>query len=72
MDGEEFTNKIPDIEAGGNADRPTHQMCLIHRDFKHFDASKANHFRYQNKNLSIMRAKQLSIMRAKAAEVTMG
>jgi len=47
-------------------------MCLIHRDFKHFDASKANHFRHQIKNSSIMRAKVLSIMRAKAAPVTMG
>jgi hypothetical protein len=39
-------------------------MCLIHGDFKHFEASKANHFQLQSKNSSIMRAKLLSIMRA--------
>jgi hypothetical protein len=47
-------------------------MCLIHRDFKHFAASKANHFRHRGKDSSIMRAKLLSIMRAKAAQVTSG
>jgi hypothetical protein len=47
-------------------------MCLIHGDFKHFDASKANHFRLQSKDSSIMRAKLLSIMRAEAAPVTSG
>jgi len=29
-------------------------MCLIHRDFKHFAASKANHFRHLRKVSSIM------------------
>ena len=70
LDGEEFTNKIPDIEASWDANLWTHQMCLIHRDFKHFAAPKANHFRLQSKNSSIMRAKLLSIMRAEAAPVT--
>ena len=72
LDGEEFTNKIPDIEAGWNANRWTHQMCLIHGDFKHFAASKANHFRHCRKVSSIMRAKDLSIMRPDAPQVTMG
>ena len=72
LDGEEFTNKIPDIEAGLRAKQQPHQMCLIHRDFKHFDGSKANHFRLHSKNSSIMRAKVLSIMRADAPQVTMG
>jgi hypothetical protein len=47
-------------------------MCLIHGDFKHFARSKANHFRLQSKDSSIMRAKLLSIMRAEAAPVTSG
>jgi hypothetical protein len=47
-------------------------MCLIHGDFKHFDTSKANHFRLQSKDSSIMRAKLLSIMREEAAPVTSG
>jgi hypothetical protein len=47
-------------------------MCLIHGDFKHFDGSKANHFRHQRKDSSIMRAKLLSIMRAERRGVTMG
>ena len=72
LDGEEFTNKIPDIEASWDANQQTHQMCLIHRDFKHFAASKANHFRPLRKDSSIMRAKLLSIMRARTKQVTMG
>ena len=72
MDGEEFTNKIPDIEASWDANRPIHQMCLIHGDFKHFAASKANHFPHCRKVSSIMRAKVLSIMLPDAGEVTMG
>ena len=72
MDGEEFTNKIPDIEAIWHANQPTHQMCLIHGDFKHFAASKANHFQQVRKESSIMRAKLLSIMRARRRQVTMG
>jgi len=53
-DGEAITNKIPDIEASWDANQPTHQMCLIHGDFKHFAASKANHFRHCCKVSSIM------------------
>jgi len=29
-------------------------MCLIHWDFKHFAAAKANHFRHCSKVSSIM------------------
>jgi len=47
-------------------------MCLIHRDFKHFDAAKANHFRHHGKKSSIMHGKLLSIMRVKTRRVTMG
>jgi hypothetical protein len=72
VDGEEFTNKIPDIEENWNADRQTHQMCLIHRDFKHLAASNARQFRHCSKVSSIMSAKVLSIMRAEARQVTMG
>jgi hypothetical protein len=45
-------------------------MCLIHGDFKHFAASKANHFRHCRKVSSIMWAKVLSIMPENAAAVT--
>jgi hypothetical protein len=44
-------------------------MCLIHRDFKHFAAAKANDFRQLCKNSSIISAKVLSIMRANAGPV---
>jgi len=54
LDGEEFTNKIPDIEWSSGANRQTHQMCLIHRDFKHFAAPNAKHFRHSRKVSSIM------------------
>src|SRR6202171_6110697 len=54
VDGEEFTNKIPDIEAGWNANQQTHQMCLIHSDFKHFATAKAKQFRLLRKVSSIM------------------
>ena len=47
VDGEEFTNKIPDIEEGWETQiGKTYQMCLIHRDFKHFAAPNAKHFRH--------------------------
>jgi len=36
IDGEEFTNKIPDFEEGAGATQQTHQMCLIRVDFKRF------------------------------------
>jgi len=45
-------------------------MCPIHREFKHFPASKAKDFRFRRKVSSIMSAKLLSIMRANAARVT--
>jgi hypothetical protein len=51
VDGEEFTNEIPDIEASWNADRLTHQMCLIHRDFKHLALSNARQFRVSAQGL---------------------
>jgi len=54
VDGEEFTNKIPDIEEGGNANRRTHEMCLIHRDFKRFATPNAKQFRLSRKVSSIM------------------
>jgi hypothetical protein len=38
------------------------QMCLIHRDFKHFAQPNANQFRHLRKVSSIMHAKVLSIM----------
>ena len=69
VDGEEFTNKIPDIEGSGNANRQGLQMCLIHRDFKHFARPNAKQFRHLRKVSSIMRAKVLSIMRADAQPV---
>jgi hypothetical protein len=54
VDGEEFTNKVPDIEEGWNANRQGFQMCLIHRDFKHFAAPNAKQFRHWRKVSSIM------------------
>ena len=54
VDGEEITNKIPDIEASADADREPHQMCLIHGDFKHFTAANAKQFRHCRKVSSIM------------------
>jgi hypothetical protein len=70
VDGEEFTNKIPDIEEGGNANRQGPQMCLIHGDFKHFALPNARQFRHLGKVSSIMRAKVLSIMREDPGRVT--
>ena len=46
--------------------RQTHQMCLIHADFKHFARRKAKQFRQSGKVSSIMRAKVLSIMPTEA------
>jgi hypothetical protein len=70
VDGEEFTNKIPDIGESWDANRQTQQMCLIHRDFKHFAAPNAKQFRHRRNISSIMCAKLLSIMRADPAQVT--
>jgi len=56
-DGEEITNKIPRIEEGlkgWNANRRTHEMCLIHMDFKHFLQSEAKEFHLLRKVSSIM------------------
>ena len=47
-----------------------HEMCLIHKDFKHPPASKANNFSFRGKVSSIMSAKVLSIMHADAGPVT--
>jgi hypothetical protein len=60
------------IEGGLGANRQTHQMCLIHRDFKHFATPNAKHFRHLRKVSSIMRAKVLSIMLPDAGRVTLG
>jgi len=46
-----------------------YQMCLIHRDFKHFARAKAINFAERRKDSSIMPAKVLSIMRADAQAV---
>jgi hypothetical protein len=51
------------IEGAWGANRQTHQMCLIHREFKHFAPPNAKQFRHFRKVSSIMRAKVLSIMR---------
>jgi hypothetical protein len=47
-------------------------MCLIHGDFKHFRATKAEDFRFSCKVSSIMWAKVLSIMPTEARPVTAG
>ena len=70
VDGEGFTNKIPDIEGSGNANRQGLQMCLIHRDFKHFAWPNTKQFRHLRKVSSIMHAKVLSIMRGDLGQVT--
>jgi hypothetical protein len=53
-----------------DANLGTFQMCLIHKDFKHFPASNPKDFRLRRKVSSIMRAKLLSIMRTNAVRVT--
>ena len=77
VDGEEFTNKIPQImegrrafERGSKANRRPHEMCLIHLDFKHFHAAKTEEFRQSCKVSSIISAKVLSIMPIEARPVT--
>jgi hypothetical protein len=54
VDGEEFTNEIPTIKGGLEADQPTHEMCPIHADFKHFHAPETKEFRESRKVSSIM------------------
>ena len=46
------------------ANQQTHQMCLIHSDFKRLLRRKANDFQLPRKVSSIMLAKVLSIMPA--------
>ena len=70
VDGEEFTNKIPSIEGSGNANRQGLQMCLIHRDFKHFAQPNANTVRHLREVSSIMHAEVLSIMLRDRRQVT--
>jgi hypothetical protein len=43
IDGEEITNKIPDLEERARATQQDHQMCPTGKDFKHF--CKAKHLR---------------------------
>jgi hypothetical protein len=45
-------------------------MCLIHRDFKHFHATKTKDFHDRRKVSSIMWAKVLSSMRVDVVMVT--
>jgi hypothetical protein len=47
-----------------------HEMCLIHLDFKHFQAGDTEDFWQSCKVSSIMLAKVLSIMTTKASPVT--
>jgi hypothetical protein len=54
----------------GEAKRQTHQMCLIHGEFKHFATPITNHFQLCRKVSSIMSAKLLSIMPPDARRVT--
>jgi hypothetical protein len=54
VDGEEFTNEIPTIKGGLEANQPTHEMCPIHADFKHFHAPETKEFRESRKVSSIM------------------
>ena len=76
-DGEEITNKTSGIQdglkrvAGGvAANQRIDEMCLIHRDFKHFPWPKTKDFRNCRNDSSIMWAKVLSIMRADDAGLT--
>ena len=69
-DGEEFTNKIPDIVEGWDANPKNQQMCLIHREFKHFGAPNTKQFRHFRNVSSIMCAKVLSIMLPESGRVT--
>jgi hypothetical protein len=68
-DGEEFTNKIPGILGAARAKPVAHQMCRIHRDFKHFAAAKAINFGWVSNLPSIMRTKVLSIMQNDARQL---
>jgi len=54
---------FPGFEATREGAPPFLQMCLIHRDFKHFAPAKAINFACARKVSSITRTKVLSIMR---------
>ena len=58
------------LKRAGTQIGKTHQMCLIHRDFKHFAHPNAKQFRHLRKVSSIMCAKVLSIMRVDPGRVT--
>jgi hypothetical protein len=58
------------LKRAGTQIGKANQMCLIHRDFKHFAMPNAKHFRHLRKVSSIMRAKVLSIMREDPGRVT--
>ena len=66
-DGEEITNKIPDICGDFLTRRQAHQMCPFDADFKHFRVALGQDFLRRRKVSSIMRAKVLSIMRSSPA-----
>jgi hypothetical protein len=60
-DGEEITNKTSGIQDGlkrvadgAAANHSTHEMCLIHRDFKHFPRPKTKDFPVSRNDSSIM------------------
>jgi hypothetical protein len=55
--------KFPGLERRSRIREQTAEMCLIHRDFKHFARPKAINFASFCNVPSIMRAKLLSIMR---------
>jgi hypothetical protein len=42
------------MKDGSNANQSTHEMCLIHADFKHFARHKPNNFTHPGKVSSIM------------------
>jgi hypothetical protein len=66
--------KFPGFEQGClRAQERNHQMCLIHRDFKHFAAgTKPSIFGETSQGLVNHRAKLLSIMREDERRVTTG
>ena len=77
VDGEEITNKSRKFNEGRRtfecetkANHELHEMCLIHLEFKHFHAGKAEEFRQSCKVSSIMWAKVLSIMLIEGRPVT--
>ena len=53
-----------------DASGQSHEMCLIHGDFKHFRTPEPEDFPTRGKVSSIMSAKGLSIMPTNAGRVT--